>query len=182
MTVNLNKFEPIDLSYKTHPNIRIIDAVYMSSSIPGVFSPICEDIDGEKMCYVDGGVLDNFPINKCIENGNDPDEILGITLDVKDTEHARSNRNIIVSQDTNIFGFFSAFFTNFFYYTRYNILPQKFKYKVVCYIDGNEFTFDFIKTVINDKEIRKQLFQQGFTDCDAFFKEHSEQIALKYPS
>lgn len=31
-------------------------------------------------CYIDGGAIVNYPLEFCIENGADPDEIFGITL------------------------------------------------------------------------------------------------------
>ncbi len=39
-TVKVNTFELIDLSHKTHPNLKVIDAIYMSSAIPFIFKPV----------------------------------------------------------------------------------------------------------------------------------------------
>ena len=72
----LTSFEMVDISYKTHPDWKVVDAVYCSSSVPIIFSPhLVED-----KCYCDGGLIINYPINVCLENGANPDEILGLNL------------------------------------------------------------------------------------------------------
>ena len=76
VTTDLHKFETIDISYKTHPDWRIVDAVYCSCALPIVFSPIFKD----EKCYCDGGFLNNYPIDNCINNGADPNEIMGLTI------------------------------------------------------------------------------------------------------
>ena len=39
MTVELNKFELINISYKTHPSLKVMDAIKMSCAFPIIFSP-----------------------------------------------------------------------------------------------------------------------------------------------
>ena len=70
----LNKFESIDVSYKTHPEWKLIQTVYASSTVPIIFEPWCYN---EKI-FIDGGFLLNNPINKCIHSGANRNEILGI--------------------------------------------------------------------------------------------------------
>ena len=53
----LNKFEVFYVNYKTHPEMKLIEAIYKSSSVPGIFIPIMED----DKCYIDGGLLNYFP-------------------------------------------------------------------------------------------------------------------------
>uniref|UniRef100_A0A6C0AYF0 PNPLA domain-containing protein n=1 Tax=viral metagenome TaxID=1070528 RepID=A0A6C0AYF0_9ZZZZ len=84
-TVNINESLPtkVDLSYKTHPDLELYKAVAMSSAFPIIFSPI---YDGSG-CYIDGGVLNNFPlndtINNCINENNNSDEILAFKVSSK---------------------------------------------------------------------------------------------------
>ena len=65
-TSDLNKDTPlsIDLSYKTHPDLSLVKAVYMSASYPFLFKPLCEN----GSCFIDGGLLNNYPLRNCIEN------------------------------------------------------------------------------------------------------------------
>jgi predicted acylesterase/phospholipase RssA len=70
----LGGFETVDISHKTHPDWKVIDAVYASSALPLLFSPFFKD----GKYYMDGGIFLNYPMYPCIQNGVDPDEILGI--------------------------------------------------------------------------------------------------------
>lgn len=170
MTVNLNKFESIDLSHKTHPDLPLVKAMYMSCAVPGIFSPICEEINGESFCFVDGGVLDNYPTNKCILNSNtnsvNPDEILGIKL----MTNSDSMRNKIVTDETSILDFFLAFFKNSVYYIRDKIENIPIKNEVICKITGDEFSLDNIQYVVSNKDARRQLFNQGIDEAIEFIK------------
>lgn len=73
-TTNLDSYEFIDLSYKTHPDWSIIDAAYCSSAIPVIFRP--NRMNGE--VYVDGAFLCNYPLQQCMDRVENPDEIFGI--------------------------------------------------------------------------------------------------------
>lgn len=96
MTVDLNTFQLVNLSYKTHPSLKVMDAIKMSCAFPILFSPkiVVETEKSEKSdldnkeekkeerkrvcCYIDGGVMCNYPVNVCIQEQKcDPDEILG---------------------------------------------------------------------------------------------------------
>jgi len=70
----INQFETIDVSYKTHPEWQLIQTVYASSTIPILFEPW----SFENKMYIDGGILMNYPVSYCIRNGANPDEIFGL--------------------------------------------------------------------------------------------------------
>ena len=70
----INKFNITDISYKTHPNWRVVDAVYSSCAIPIIFSPLFKD----DACYCDGALFTNYPLKECIHNGANPEEIIGL--------------------------------------------------------------------------------------------------------
>lgn len=93
ITVELNTFELVNLSYKTHPRLKVMDAIKMSCAFPILFSPkiTIESKDEKKKCnddkqdecsrvccYIDGGIICNYPVNICIEDQQcDANEILG---------------------------------------------------------------------------------------------------------
>ena len=70
----INTFENVDFSYKTYPDIRVVDAVYASSALPIIFSPIIID----NKCYCDGAFFSNYPIHNCLNDGIEPTEVFGI--------------------------------------------------------------------------------------------------------
>jgi hypothetical protein len=47
------------LNYKTMPDLPVVDAIYMSSCVPGFFKPIIKD----DIMYLDGFFYDNVPIH-----------------------------------------------------------------------------------------------------------------------
>jgi len=75
ITTNVTKYTCEDISYKTHPTWKLIDAVYCSCAIPIIFEPL--EVNG--YFYADGYLLSNYPLYQCIQNGAVHNEILGIT-------------------------------------------------------------------------------------------------------
>ena len=73
-TTNLDKFELVDISYKTHPTWKLTEAVYCSWALPILFSPHKKD----GYTYLDGAVLGNYPLSQCLKMGALPNEIFGI--------------------------------------------------------------------------------------------------------
>ena len=73
-SIDVNTFNLIDFSYKTHPDWLVTDAVYCSCSLPILFQPLIKD----NICYCDGGFIANYPVKQCIDNGANPDEIFGM--------------------------------------------------------------------------------------------------------
>ena len=72
-----------DISYKTHPEWKLVEAVYATSCLPLLFVPF-ETPTGDM--YIDGAINMNYPINRCIEDGHDPTELLGISYHFRKKE------------------------------------------------------------------------------------------------
>jgi predicted acylesterase/phospholipase RssA len=93
-TARLDTYELVDISYKTHPDWELVDAIYSSSALPVMFKPCC--ING--ITYTDGGLLCNYPLKQCIEQVENPDEILGINkkyIQSPNTSSETDYKNII---------------------------------------------------------------------------------------
>ena len=69
----INEFKIKDISYLTHPTLSLIIAIQMTCGLPVLVIPVCID----DKCYIDGGMICNYPLNHCIESGKNNDEILG---------------------------------------------------------------------------------------------------------
>jgi len=73
--VELNKFTKVQLSHVTHPTLALMDAIKMSACMPLLFQPIVRD----KCCYIDGGIIANYPLNECMQDTQcQEDEVLGL--------------------------------------------------------------------------------------------------------
>jgi NTE family protein len=67
------------VSYKTYPELKVIDAIKMTIAVPLYFPPVYYN---NKM-FIDGGCIDNFPI-KLFDN--ELDKVLGIYIQSEITE------------------------------------------------------------------------------------------------
>jgi len=72
-SLELNQFKTTDISYKTHPDLPLLDSIVMTCAIPMLFTPLCKNNE----CYIDGGIVANYPLGHCIDDGHALDEILG---------------------------------------------------------------------------------------------------------
>ena len=71
-SLELNSFELCDISHTTYPELQVLTAVQMTSAVPVLFTPVC--MNGK--CYVDGGIVNNYPINYCLKDHPKVDDIL----------------------------------------------------------------------------------------------------------
>lgn len=80
ITTDFYKLETVDLSYKTHPQIKLIDALYATSCLPVVFEPCRIDTIPDTL-FIDGAAILNYPLYLCMDaHQEDHSEILGIYL------------------------------------------------------------------------------------------------------
>lgn len=148
-TTELNHFESIDISFKTHPEWRLIDAIYASCCIPLLFSPLII----ENKCYIDGAFHLNYPISKCKEN---PDEILAISMGNLREIPVDDN---IYSKST-IIDLLSAVMRNIISHNSlmFNDNSHKLRYQIVM---NNKATLDYCIQVLYNKEKRECLINDG---------------------
>ena len=78
---NLNKFSYECYNYETHADMKVLEAVYRSCSLPFIFQPEC----CKNEWIVDGGLINPYPIQQALEL-HKVEEILGFKI--KDDELA----------------------------------------------------------------------------------------------
>jgi predicted acylesterase/phospholipase RssA len=92
ITTEINTMKMEDVSYKTHPDWKVVDAVYASCCLPFLFSPFF--LEEKKQVFIDGGILMHFPLNYCLSLGYDPEEIMAIRrVDGKTSETTFHSKN-----------------------------------------------------------------------------------------
>jgi len=157
-TVEMNSFNKIDLNYKTHPDLSLIKALEMTSAVPLLFSPI---IDGNN-CYIDGGLLDNYPINECLINEKCNDsEVLGI-------RNKWSKSDIIINNEMNFFQYLESSFGKIVTFIQKSNVIKSIRYELKCLCNKDlsdhtkwlEYMTDEtkIKDLINDGKQYAELF------------------------
>jgi len=148
-SVNINNFDLIDFSYKTHPEWRVIDALYCSCCLPILMQPIIQN----GACYSDGGILMNYPVKNCIENGADPDEIFGIC------RKPILRLNCDITSDSSLFDYI----LNIFYKTIERVLNNRntIVLKNEIYIDCPPLSIGDIFNTSSSPEERMRLITFG---------------------
>ena len=95
ITMKLKSIESIDISDITHPNWKLLDAIYCSIALPICFSPFFY----EKDYLCDGGFLSNYPIEFCIEDGHSWNETIGVGFEF--SLYKNKQVNDVLEEDTN---------------------------------------------------------------------------------
>jgi predicted acylesterase/phospholipase RssA len=155
--INADRLEKIDISHKTHPKLLLLTAFRMTMALPVLFEPIC--IDGG--CYVDGGVLNNYPLNDCIAQEQcDKDEILALKNIWRDVK-------VKINETSNIVDFLLHIVKKAQSYIDTEPEQADIKYTVRCLIDDLE-NFDKWAEALSSADMRKYLIEKGTKQADLF--------------
>ena len=166
-TFELNKFETTDISYKTHPDLLLTQAIHMSSALPGVFIPTILD----NGCYIDGGVMANYPLSYCLQDCKNEDEILGITF-YRDYTKTDAYKNNIVTEESSVIDFSIGFFINAMNYIYKTLKRDTIRNQVECLNDDNFLTMETIQKSINSMDMRRDWIDKGKKDAEIFLEKN----------
>ena len=149
-SLEINDFKICDISHKTHPKLSVLTAIHMSIAIPIVISPVCL----ENKCYIDGGMINNYPLQYCLDNDPKPDitEILGLR------NHAH-NEFININTESTILDFL-IHFTNKILYQVDTELTQLVISNEVNY-NSDYLTLQTLSNALYSPIVRKELFNGG---------------------
>lgn len=169
-TFELNKFETIELSHTTHPELSLLQALTMSSALPGIFMPTIID----NCCYIDGGVMCNYPLNQCLRDHTNKDEILGI----KSSYNKEIDRfaNINVTSESSLLEYVICLTVNSMNYIRESVKMENIKNTVRCYVIDNPLTLDSIQEAIGNQELRRQWLKMGEEDATHFLSKGESEV------
>lgn len=143
----------------TFPNMLLVEAIAITLAFPFIFKPIYIDTH----CFIDGGVLNNFPLNFCLKNNCELNEILAIKN--------KYNSSQIITYDTNILDYIRLFITKVHNTLDHNSFEftKNIPYLIECET-GDLSNFDnWIKT-LNNQEFRDYLINSGVSSGIEFIK------------
>lgn len=174
-TTEVNRFKYIDISYKTHPDLPLVEASYMSCSIPYFAQPIIRD----GCCFIDGAFMSAYPLNECIRGqGCSVDEVLGFNILWEKTDQE-------ITKDTGVFGYIFALTTQLSYYLsdKMGELTVKIPNQVLCSPDLCRNAKDWISW-IKDENFRRILIERGETYGKIFlsYKQATATLAAAHSS
>jgi predicted acylesterase/phospholipase RssA len=159
-TFELNDFQLVDVSYKTHPDLKLIDVLQMSCAIPVLISPVCFD----NKCYIDGGVSCNYPLKQCMEQQKNGSEILGF----KNVLFEENLEKTIINESSTLLEFIMNFlFKMIFSLSAEGPMTEKPK-EIVCHCSF--LNIGSMKKAVDSMEERKSLFQKGVESAADFIR------------
>jgi len=176
-TFELNNFETIELSHTTHPNLSLLQALTMSSAFPGIFMPTIID----KKCYIDGGVMCNYPINQCLRDNTNKDEILGIKIlynnDNDNDNDNNSFKNAEITEELSLLEYVMCLTTNAMNFIRGTVKLENINNTIECNVTENICNFlDFIQQAVTNQELRNQWIKMGEEDATKFLSNKSNVV------
>lgn len=155
-TFELHEFETVDMSHLTHPDIQLLDAVYMSSALPIICAPFCI----ENKCYLDGGIKSNYPLDKCFEH--DPninsDEILAFR-NLYTEEEKTDDKSKQINEESTIMDYLHLFLRKLMKTINTESKQKSIKYEVKY--QAQRITMDYLQQALSSQEMRRDLLQTG---------------------
>lgn len=103
-TYNLTKHKREYVNYINYPDLSCLDAVRMSSNIPFIFN----DFFYNENEYIDGGIIDNFPISVLNNNNYENKKVLGIYLHYSKLINEKDEKNIIMKNFDKLYNILMA--------------------------------------------------------------------------
>jgi predicted acylesterase/phospholipase RssA len=163
-TSNINNdiIELIDISHLTHKDLSICNGLCMSMSYPFVFKPVIVDT----ICYIDGGLLNNFPLIDCIEQQKcTEDDVLAFKTSSEKNEETIKN-------DSSMADYIYILFRKL----HRMILggncakKRKSKYTVNCLVGKQMNLNDWMNVVLNE-DSRRNLINEGDKSAIKFYND-----------
>lgn len=156
-TFEINNFKLEDISYLTNPDLKLLTALQMTCGIPILVTPVC--FDGK--CYIDGGIMCNYPLKYCLESGKKEEETLGFKNQYDD------NTNHVNSEST-LLDFIMCFLFKVIHSLSIDHTQPKIKNELVCNISF--LSIDVFRTAMSSIDTRKILLQSGIDQANVFLQ------------
>jgi predicted acylesterase/phospholipase RssA len=163
----INDFQLADISYLTHPALPLLTAMQMTCGIPMLVMPVCID----DKCYIDGGIMCNYPLQFCLESGKKEDEVLGFK-----NQYDATNESHVHSEST-IIDFIMCFLFKIIHNLSITHKQPSIKYEVIC--ATRLISISFFKSSLSTYEARLELFNSGVEHAKKFLTEQLGEIELE---
>jgi len=160
--INGYRMEKECVSHKSHPNLRVVDALAMSMAYPFAFTPVFID----DKCYIDGGLLNNYPLRDCIEETKCVDHEILSFKNIWILEECK------VSEESNVFDFLLVILRKMKREIDTEDSQGEIKNTVRCLIEDLDGLPSWVNA-LSTQALRKKLIERG---------EHQANIFLKYIS
>lgn len=147
----INNFKMESISYINYPDLPLVSALQMTSAVPILISPVC--IDGK--CFIDGGVVSNYPLKFCLEVAKNTDEILGFK-----NYYGEKKESSKITEDSTLLDYVFFFLYKLIFQLKSDTNITSIENEVV-YRAHDYLSLENIKAVLSSRELRKEFLQIG---------------------
>ena len=178
-TTEYSKLELVDISYKTHPTWKVVDAIFASSSVPGLCIPFFHD----DTYYIDGATVMNYPLQCCLDEGHDREKILGLNIAWKEGGNEDSLRKPFTTPTSSykLFEYVISIFMKLWYLVRHEMTEDEknvpHQITVICPSDPLAI-FNAMET----KEERLRLWGLGETAAVSYIEKCQTISSMNFSS
>lgn len=163
-TTNINKknLEKIDLSFKTHPDLKVITALSMTMAYPILFKPVFY----ENECFIDGGILNNLPINDCLFNNKcEKNEILAF-------KNKWINKKKITTIESSPYDYLLNLSEKLFLNIDTEDKQENIDNIMICQIDEFNNINSWLD-ILTDRNVRINAINKGMNQSELFLSYHN---------
>ena len=162
--VEVNSFTKVDISHKTHPDLGLIKALEITTAIP----ILCKPVFLNEKCYVDGGILDNYPVKDCLDN-----ELCEITEILAFKNQYTNDLNI--HENMNLLEYLQRLQGKMIMHMQQeHHLQYIIPYEVKCVCDKNMMNYTEWLSYITEHDKRVELIEKGTNYGELFYKYHKQ--------
>jgi hypothetical protein len=151
---DIYQFQMIDIYYKTYPKMSLVNAMYVTASVPFLSIP---HIEYDK-CFIDGGCILNYPICYALKRITQSDEILGYNTHLTTLTMEKD----VSIKDESIF-YYIYFVASTLYSKIYNTF--------ICRTENNhtEAVYQDIEEINSDNNYYNEISLKPLTDDNPSF-------------
>jgi hypothetical protein len=151
---DIYQFQMIDIFYKTYPKMSLVNAMYVTASVPFLSIP---HIEYDK-CFIDGGCILNYPICYALKRITQSDEILGYNTHLTTLTMEKE----VSIKDESIF-YYIYFVASTLYLKIYNTF--------ICRTENNhtEAVYQDIEEINSDNNYYNEISLKPLTDDNPSF-------------
>ena len=152
----INNFKEEDISHLTHPDLSLLTAIQMTSALPIIISPVCIN----DKCYIDGGIVSNYPLNHCISHGKNPNDVLSFKNNYLNSEQYK------ITDTSTLLDYMVSFIYKMITHLSTEEKQQKVLNEVTY--DTNMMNIEHFQSVLVDMELRKKFITHGVDAAKKF--------------
>lgn len=155
---DINEFKLQDISHTNYPDLPLLQGLQMTCSLPLLVSPVCVD----NKCFIDGGIICNYPLKQCLDNVENHDEILGF----KNYYETGSKLNMNITPESTMIDYMLTFLFKAIQNLSKKEETYEIKNEIIC--NSTLMSVNYLKEVFGSIELRKSLFDNGAESARIF--------------